>query len=128
VIKVTLPYNTDISKNNKYIGRNFRPNPAYHRGKQLVEMLVAKELRLRKINFNSTKKYLKQNPICLLGTVFRPDYVSDPHNFIEAIRDAVGRAIKIDDRYFNVFWPARFDDKKPRIELRIYQRGYGPRT
>ena len=116
-IKVTIPYDTCLSKNQTHYNVSVRKRvrtKAYVEMLKVIDALIKKEMSRLSIAFHTRKVWVDI-------MIFRPNMRADPINFLDALSDAVKGAISIDDRYFAGSWNWVIDKQNPRIEIIISQ-------
>ena len=110
----TIPYNTALSKNRAktLLGRGSKKfiglNSTYRK-------LISDHIS----NLRSPKSYQEDTKLYVTIRVFRPDFRSDPVNFVDAVCDILKKVINVDDRYYSVWCDWELDKENPRIEIFI---------
>jgi len=110
--KITIPYNTILSKNRMW--RHGRGRTYINPATKAEIGAIAMMLKAKRIHWNIGKLFVNV-------VVYRPDMRADPVNFLDAILDGVKVATGVDDRYYSGSWDWQLDKEKPRIEITVWQ-------
>ena len=114
-IKFEIPYNMDISKNKKFIGKTKKIlNPKYINAKEEIYWIC--KSKLKKIGLTR----LPKTKILVSLEVFKPNNRGDVINLTEGICDALKKSIDVDDNMYSLFVDWEIDKNKPRINVTLY--------
>jgi Holliday junction resolvase RusA-like endonuclease len=113
-IKITLPYDPELSKNKRFAGKFAStkfPNSKHKKAQAQITALVKQELQ--------------KNPRPIKGRVnvvliwFRENMRGDVSNFVNPINDAIRDALDFDDNLFSGIYNWVVDKDNPRFEITI---------
>ena len=116
-IKFTIPYDPELSKNNRYINIKSRA------GKKLIKN--RKHLDIQNNITMIFKSHLWKFPsvlkckfyVCI--KLFRPNKRTDSSNYINPIVDALKLCLPMDDTMCAGSWDFEEDKINPRIEIQV---------
>lgn len=110
VIKLTIPYMPELSKNKRYVGKfNKVKNPAHRKAQEYITMLFRKELLKHPVVY-------KQK--CYVDIIWhRSNMRGDVSNIINPVNDALKVCLDFDDSWFTNRTDWILDKNNPRVEI-----------
>lgn len=112
VVGFTCGYIPEISKNRRYINRNFALNPKHVQAKNLVALACKAKLN---------GKTLPDGKYYIDIMLYKPRKRIDVNNIVAGVYDAIKDVIGVDDCNFAGHMDFEIDKINPRIEVMIYR-------
>lgn len=115
MIKFTIPFESGISKNKKYVSKTSKVlHPDYRRIKNSIALIS----KLK----SKGKEFKNKIDTCIIIVVYLPNKRHDAHNCLQCLLDGLQEGIGVTDNYYQMVNLERHYDKdNPRIEVTCWQ-------